>query len=366
MGQILNSDAMYEMMLRITPKSLYHLSHACKLYHTLITKNVIHESVKRAILGELRVRLCDKYDGFIEMCKKVNGKIIGSFITQCTDDNNWLYSDGIVVCIPKHTHVKSDMPNCLERNDVRIPGQAPGIYTEYENTIEQYITNGCCSMLFDYCSAHGDHTIRVDCVRFDVSGHYIYLYELYDKKYPISTKKFVTNFYPGDVDKNIYDIKLDKLYVHKMNDVFAKRTMLPEPSLNHLDSIRKILERGFEFYDNNQKTISNFDIIGHFYDIVKIKKLDYEFDSMTTSFRVDDHTIYSVDHVGKLDVPLFHVIETTSRFGHMLERFVTHSCRYETCIVQQLCPGLNHRHGEHVDFVNERKSDTEIIFIIVV
>lgn len=365
MEQVLNGDSIYDIIWYLTPKSLYQLRQVRKLYSALVTKNVMCENIKRAVLRNLRVRLCDKYDSFVEMCREVNGKIIGSFITQCMDDDNRTDCDNIVVCVPKHAHIKSDVPRCFEWNDSYVPCRTPGMYTEHKNTIEQYIKNNTtnhCAVICNHHGTHDDNEIPVNCITFDANEHNIYLYELYNKEYPISTKKFVINFYLCDVNKNIYDIRSDKLYIHKINDIFTKHATLLE-SRDIVASVQKMLESGFEFYDADRKIMSNMDIIRHFYDIVKIKKLHPDSISINNKFVVNDNIIYY--HERNLGNPLFHVIETLSRYDHTLEYVNILHCQSKTCIMQHLCHGLHHYHGEHMDFVNERKFYTEIIFIIV-
>lgn len=342
MELVFEGDCIRNIILHLTPKSLYQMRQVRQLYRTLVTKSVVYRSVEHAILRELRLRLCDKYDGFVEMCKKVKAKIIGSFIVQCMNNED-CSRDQIVLCIPNYESI----------------GDPSYDTTSLKNFMD-------CARNYREFTSHDDvhdgvhSTVWVNTNEVDFDECRVRIFDFCNQE--MSITHFVVNYYDCDVNKNIYDFDSGKLYIHKMNDIFAKCVSVAQFEYKRA-YLPKICRQGFKFYDETRETISNFDVIAYLNNVVKIKKYHSGHIVSGNKYFAKDDAIYHIDNEMFCDSPVFQIVETISQLHPKFKYFVMEKCGRD-CNTRYLCPELDHIHGAHVYSDDGKACDTEIIFIL--
>lgn len=361
MQQVLFGDIFVNILLRLRSKDLYVLSQVCVAHRKQITKNVLMRGIERDVVRKLRDELGEKYDGFMKMCIERNASIAGPFITQCMCDEGW--GNKIIVLIPKRKDIKS----CMKYyNDPRFISFAHNYPKQNmsDDEIVEYITNN-----FTYKKTTRSVSILerfevmycFDCLSGNTRIDIQFLYLL---SAPISIKKYVlANDMYDTVFKNIYNLRSGLVYIHDMKNIFDRRTKLSET----LHQSLIIRDMGFNFYDSDNKILSDTDILAKYYDVMKIKRhalSNIDFPNLYgRTMLLKNNMIYYQQGGLKFHVKLlFNVIEMTSSYKSKQWRFKIDDCLYDTCSVKKMYPDVVHMHGEHH---MQKVGSKEIILFLV-
>lgn len=376
MNQVLFGDPFVRIVLHLAPKNLHILTQVCSTYKQLITENVMLNNAKHCIKNRLREILDNKYDDFMKLCCDLNASVEGSFVAECILGERWndRFSN-VRVKIPKHRGIKSDtvyytgsgvpIMRGVTLSDQYWENNYEPQHLEYDNMISNFIEKCQVESTLTRVSHQNDNnfTVYVQTKICHFANGDIRLDLLYKRSYPISTKKFINIFCSDDALKNIYNVKRDQLYVHKMSNLLNKRANVPRRRvcLQHVPITRR---RGFEYYDEIGKKCTDDDILAFFDDIVKVKVADaVDVDDFLPAYCRLSNNVTFYNREGKLSVAFHIVAMMPARENNDVSKVYISKCTDRNCHMIYFYNNP-HYHGTCFEGSGELKNK-HIIFIVV-
>uniref|UniRef100_A0A6C0CAB5 Uncharacterized protein n=1 Tax=viral metagenome TaxID=1070528 RepID=A0A6C0CAB5_9ZZZZ len=224
---------------------LYQFMQSCKILNKIVTK----KDVERCIVCEIERRLhdiCkDDYTEFMEMLKITNAKIIRQFITECIIGETW--KGCIIIYIPESVDTEKFINFVKEKN-----------YKTKQLFYERYDAN--------------EKNVSIPSMRcYFNHGVIDIMLPIYQQRNKF-TEKYVHTYTQCNIYKNIYTVASIELYIHRINEIFAKNTNFPKKRRS-ATAFRKAHKRGFQFYKSkiDKQIMSNNDIICAYYNVAKIR-----------------------------------------------------------------------------------------------
>lgn len=357
MDQVLFGDAFINIESHLSPKDLYQLSWSCKRFCKIITDGRIKERCITEMISRLRNSFGNNYDGFVDIVRKMDIVIVGSFITQCFLGETWQKSTVGMYTTTQINRISS----------VRDYAH----FADGDDSTES--SEGCNNELTTFLQSKGYIVTEPRSVkRYDERERYIYLYPLacivnglrtrlfplYHGNKPISIEHYMHQYIEFDVCKNMYSFATNELYVHDMYGIYAKRESLPR-SIDLSPHFRGLHQKGFQFYGPDNKLLSNYDILCSNYHVIKVTdRIPAQKTKGDVRYTIVDDTIRAT-HLKqeRCTAIVFDVLSTS--ICDKNRHFYIRKCEHiKSCVVKLLNQNRKHLHGRHIG-----KSDREIVLI---
>jgi hypothetical protein len=361
MNRMFFGDTFTEIERYLFPVDLYKLSLLCKSYNKMINKNVIENSMVTEIKHRMRLNLGDNHDEFIELLKPMEPVIVGSFITQCVLREKW-QGCHIKICISKPTADLQNFINPFGHIGI-LPNNDPFLKFLFA---KKYKTK--CGYFANH--GYGD-VITANVMRCSIYNNKI------DILIPTTdVRSFISLHDPNDIYKNMYNITSGELIIHRIDDIFSKRTNLVE-YLNFHASYPNIQKRGFKFYrpDQNAKILlTNDGIIQHYesLDIIKVECVDNTYEKHLDTryeFVIDGNKIYHMIRFIKYsDSPVFTIsqmLPNDDKNVNICCHLRMGRCTSDECVVKLIYPESRHYHCTYVTDENKRDVQCDDAFLIL-
>lgn len=360
MDQILFGDIFVNVEQYLFPKDLHILLQTCKKYN----KTIIPDRVKMSAINEVKKRLSiifDKnYVEFIEIMQQTNCHIIGQFITQCLLGEKW----NPIVRI--YTTEKICDPLLCQRPNLGSNTSN----NETENKIIIFMTDKKYPIEYKTCVFRDSQNRQnfIDSIGCKINTTHVNIHSLYGKH---DAKSFINDCCEYNANKNIYSFLSDKLYVHKMREIFSKITNVSRFNTLPLEFSR-MYRNGFRFYklesNSIEKLMTSDDIIRSFFDIIKIRKT-YDkisgkiiIDKISGKFIIKDNKLSSLKKDTVFDIVEISYCRDEKQDIMYQKLYICDIDKYsETHAINLMYPDITYYNAKWC----EKDSETEIIILCV-
>uniref|UniRef100_A0A6C0CC97 F-box domain-containing protein n=1 Tax=viral metagenome TaxID=1070528 RepID=A0A6C0CC97_9ZZZZ len=349
MNFFLFKDIFTNIQYFLSPIDLYRLSQTCQRCNKIITKNDIDTSIISEINRRLNVIFGRNYIEFMKTLRSVNGVLVGSFIAQCILGETWEDDD---VCIHVENPAKMFAASLERQQNFGLEENGDEILKFLID--KDYLTASICRDSY----LPWDHHNRV---KFQVRETFFTLKSLQNKLSPISTKDYILDRYDRNYAKNFYNPRSGELYVHRIDEIFAKYTNLYfKGYIATPESFSKMCNRRFRFYksDVDKKMMSVNDAYCLVYKPIWIKgmksKNACEKYLSNHGFKIDNNVIYAEKFLsnGRISQPLFYIDTTSIGNENIIDatNMSIDKCDPQIdCITRSLYPETNHYHGRYFE-----------------
>jgi hypothetical protein len=275
MEQVLFGDIFINIEQHLFPINLHNLLLSCRKYSQMITENRIKLNTINEIKKQLQENLGGDYVEFMDMMQRIDGAIIGTFISQCLHGEK---CNNIHICVTKAINMI-------------VSSESSDKY-DYDKGIVKFMMNkgSTLELKIRTPSDNSMWRIFISTLAFQVNNVNINLYALDDSK--LSSEAFIHNYMEYNANKNMYNFAKDEIYINRIDEIFAKVTNVSR--FSNLGSDFSIMyEQGYKFYrpETPKKIMSNDEILYSFFNVVKMQRKNYD-TKISGRFITKDNLIY--------------------------------------------------------------------------